>query len=1075
MLPSILLSSPFKKGFVRSFKRSDGTVVQSHFTKRQPRTVKEKHLKERFYDHDSKSAKKAHDELEEKKEKHESLLEAVKKHHDQLSKKGPSEEKEKIPHETKLSHLKAEIKNQETNIENHSRKQDHIKNRREIDRKNIVRRKTKADLEKRISGHTDEQKKTIRSIHKSHQEGKSKLELGRVLKGKDKDHVYLETKHKDTGKTHHVAIHKDGSIKDPQIIYGGKFDTKDLKEHAKPKKVIVKKPIEKAPAEKEKSLSQLFKDYYSVETREEKTAINKLAKEKFMSDNPDASMSDYLKAAKKAKPDEGPEKIEAEEHKNRSEAMMGNKNAFKGGPKEEQKKLRPGKGVEVKTIPKEEPKKTIVKKIDKITETEDKALDTWISEEGNRKIIDLFKSGKTNKLSNDFENAVKKLPDYSGMVYRGLSNLDKETFDKIINSEKMDIPYYASASTKKEIADSFMRSKMEQGEESYGIIFKIDSKTGKKVDTYEGEIVLQPNSNYKIKKVGDIKPYTYKTRLLSGKTSKRTDKKRKIVEIEVEEIAKIDKTEAEKTKTRSEAMKGNKNAFKGGPEKEIKKEPEKPKVAAFTAKKAKPTKEQEKARTGKEALVITARSKDKHKVRYKVIEADDERLIASNHIDGRINKDYPKLDVKGALQMRDRSNIQSKSQVGQMANALEPMFLTDSKIASDGAPIVGGDYTGKEGHSVVESGNGRVMAIRTAYEHGKADHYKKHLVEEAEGFGIDPATIKGMKNPILIRERVEKMNDAEKAKFAKESNKATISQMTAVEQASEDSNYLGELTNLKASEGGRITHKNNKEFIKDFFSQVMDNDPREVGKLLNQSGQLNDEGERRITNAVFTRVYGAHSDIMNKLIMKDTDQTKKITAGMLSAAPRMAKFKTTLEKQDRHDLDIAGNFIDALTAMEELKRSGVSLEEKLQTIDWSELGVEEEYKDPLKNKDIVDIVKLIQEHGTGLTGSAKKISSLLTNYADEAEKAMFEEDPDRLTIEDAMGVSRDEQVNVTKKQIIKQAKDEVSFMQAEKKGKKDDYQSYLDEYPSGKFASQAKEKVEELSKPEEPGKEQASF
>ena len=180
-----------------------------------------------------------------------------------------------------------------------------------------------------------------------------------------------------------------------------------------------------------------------------------------MSDNPDASMSDYLKAAKKAKPDEGPEKIEAEEHKNRSEAMMGNKNAFKGGPKEEQKKLRPGKGVEVKTIPKEEPKKTIVKKIDKITETEDKALDTWISEEGNRKIIDLFKSGKTNKLSNDFENAVKKLPDYSGMVYRGLSNLDKETFDKIINSEKMDIPYYASASTKKEIAErlsSFLKS-----------------------------------------------------------------------------------------------------------------------------------------------------------------------------------------------------------------------------------------------------------------------------------------------------------------------------------------------------------------------------------------------------------------------------------------------------------------------------------------------------------------------------------------------------------------------------------------------------------------------------------------
>ena len=358
------------------------------------------------------------------------------------------------------------------------------------------------------------------------------------------------------------------------------------------------------------------------------------------------------------------------------------------------------------------------------------------------------------------------------------------------------------------------------------------------------------------------------------------------------------------------------------------------------------------------------------------------------------------------------------------------------------------------------------MAIRTAYENDKASHYKDHLVDEAESFGIDPETIKVMKNPILIRERINKMSDEEKAKFAKESNKSSVSQMTAIEQAVEDSNYLGELTHLKATESGRITAQNNKLFVTDFFTLVMDNDPREVGKLLNKDGKLNDEGERRLTNAVFVRVYGAHSDIMNKLIMKDTDKTRKITAGMLAAAPRMAKFKEIMRKNDRFDLDISGNFIDALTAMEDLKNRKVSLDDALGQLDVTDVGVEGISASLLKDKNIVEVLHLLYEHGTGLTGSANKVFSLLTNYVDEAEKAIHGEDPDKLTIEDAMGIAK--QAKTTKGEILKQAKDEVAFIQAERKGKKESYQKYLDEYPSGKFSIEAKEKLEFLTKPEEP-------
>ncbi|MCP4756232.1 MAG: hypothetical protein GY866_35670, partial [Proteobacteria bacterium] len=439
-----------------------------------------------------------------------------------------------------------------------------------------------------------------------------------------------------------------------------------------------------------------------------------------------------------------------------------------------------------------------------------------------------------------------------------------------------------------------------------------------------------------------------------------------------------EKTDQEKHENRSRSMKGNKNAWKGGPKEEPKKakikvaekvkirtkqqkEPKKAKVvvkpAAFTVSKKKL---EDHARTGRNTTVITARSKEKHQVKYKVIEADDKNLIASNHTDGRMNEAYPQLNVKGALQMRDRSSMQSQSQIAQMSNALEPLFLTDSKIASDGAPITGTDYTGSKGANVVESGNGRIMAIRTAYENGKADHYKEHLIEEAETFGIHPDTIKGMKKPILIRERVDTMSDDQKARFAKEANKSTVSQMTAIEQATEDSNFLGELSNLKPSETGRITSKNNNAFIQDFFGLVMDNDPREIGKYLTKEGMLNDEGERRLTNAVFVRVYGADSDVMNKLIMKDSDTTKKITSGMLAAAPRMAKLRTMIDQSGRHDLDIAGNVIDALTAMEELKKAGITLEDKLAAVDWTEVGVKDDFKDPLKDPNVVEMFKLIR-------------------------------------------------------------------------------------------------------------------
>ena len=98
------------------------------------------------------------------------------------------------------------------------------------------------------------------------------------------------------------------------------------------------------------SLNQLFEKYYRATEKPEKANYAKLARAKYLEENPGSSMQDYLKAARDAKPEEGEKpKTDAEEKENRSKAMIGNKNAYKGGPKDEQitKKLKQ----ELKTDP----------------------------------------------------------------------------------------------------------------------------------------------------------------------------------------------------------------------------------------------------------------------------------------------------------------------------------------------------------------------------------------------------------------------------------------------------------------------------------------------------------------------------------------------------------------------------------------------------------------------------------------------------------------------------------------------------------------------------------------------------
>lgn len=152
--------------------------------------------------------------------------------------------------------------------------------------------------------------------------------------------------------------------------------------------------------------------------------------------------------------------------------------------------------------------------------------------------------------------------------------------------------------------------------------------------------------------------------------------------------------------------------------------------------------------------VVETGEGDKVNTAFAVVDASD--LIVSNLGDGSINPDFPQ-----ELQPRDRTSLNSKMQVLNIAKTLNPAALAGNKFSGKGSPIIGPD-------NVVESGNGRTLGILRAYGSGMADDYRAWLVANARDFGIEPDAVDQMRQPVLVRVRTD---DIDRVKFAIDSNK----------------------------------------------------------------------------------------------------------------------------------------------------------------------------------------------------------------------------------------------------------------------------------------------------------------
>jgi hypothetical protein len=314
---------------------------------------------------------------------------------------------------------------------------------------------------------------------------------------------------------------------------------------------------------------------------------------------------------------------------------------------------------------------------------------------------------------------------------------------------------------------------------------------------------------------------------------------------------------------------------------------------------------------GKNEALVTTQAGTEVQVKYEIVSMDD--VIASHNVMGMINPKFPK-----ELQPRDRSSADSEAQITEMARNLDPQRLGESRMASDGAPIIGPD-------GVVESGNGRTIAIMKMYSdmnrnggyNPTEQKYNRFLKEFAKEHGLD-VDVERMSRPVLVRVR---QTDVNREKFVAEANESSVSSMGATETAQADAKKLKSLIHLFVpSESGDINTAANQEFIKKYINEVVPSSERR--EVRTKEGYLSKDGKERLERALFALAYND-----NRVIAKYSedldDNARTVTGAMTDVAPKMAVLNGDIEAGSiLPEFDLSKDVIEAFNQLVELRRKG---------------------------------------------------------------------------------------------------------------------------------------------------------
>ena len=314
---------------------------------------------------------------------------------------------------------------------------------------------------------------------------------------------------------------------------------------------------------------------------------------------------------------------------------------------------------------------------------------------------------------------------------------------------------------------------------------------------------------------------------------------------------------------------------------------------------------------------------------------------------------------KDENQFRDRDRASSQAQINNIARNLDPRKLAASPTMDVGAPLLALD-----GKTII-AGNGRTMAIRQAYQEGGADGYRQFLQDNSAQFGIDPAQLSEMENPVLVRRLTSPVDIAQ---VAINSNEQGGMRMSDLEQAKVDARRLPSMDNFVANDDGDINSVDNQYFI----AQFIKNQPENVrNELLDSRGNLSQTGVQRMRNAMLYEAYG-DSQTLSRLI-ENTDQgAKNVLNALTSIAPKVAQTQQGINSGKlSSDVNISEDVIQAVEKYNQLNAQGFKISDYL---------AQEDFVGDL-SPEAREILTIFDENRR----SGKRIAQVLGAYLDQAQ------------------------------------------------------------------------------------------
>ena len=273
-------------------------------------------------------------------------------------------------------------------------------------------------------------------------------------------------------------------------------------------------------------------------------------------------------------------------------------------------------------------------------------------------------------------------------------------------------------------------------------------------------------------------------------------------------------------------------------------------------------------------------------------------------------------DMKGVypqhLQPRNRSVAESEQQIRSILDDFKPQWLLANDMSDRGAPIIAATGT------VVESGNGRVMALRRLSEE-QWEHYRQTV---QQFLGDDVVVEPGQ---VLVSRRTTKLDDIELMEFTRLSNRDVKLAYNPSESA-RDLQLSDDAISLY--QGGYIGSAKNRRFVLAVLREV---DPN-LHPLYLEDRVLHSQGMKRIERALMERAYG--DTPMGVRVMQDMDVAsigghyRSLLTMLRDVASDLAKFSAFLRSSGNEQFSIT---TDLLRVVRDIREAGpkFNLEESL--------------------------------------------------------------------------------------------------------------------------------------------------